>query len=333
MITKQLKSLLMIPSPNAPRPRPGAPTSAAAARSPSDAAGAARAEAPAPPEPSEAHAPRPTGEPAASRAPAVPSYLRAATDAPSPAAASISLVPEGMRHFKLHGTESSSDAPRGPALPFKAGDASTSMAHPEPRRSPPTPVDAASLVPPGMRGFTELRGTQPTSAAASGASVLPFGPPAPPEPARPAPPTAVLPALPVPPEPADAAAAMALVPKGMRGFTSLTGTHPTSGAPSGAPLPFASGPRAAPAASSIPAPVLSLEQYASLCADLAASPGDAEALFARYGLGRPEERAAVDAFWRDRLTRDPAAHRRWQELYSQHRSRSAPAGESRNEPR
>ncbi|WP_437717516.1 hypothetical protein WMF45_14555 [Sorangium sp. So ce448] len=340
MITKQLKSLLMIPSPNAPRPRPGAPTSAAAARAPSDAAGAARAEAPAPPEPSEAHAPRPTGEPAASRAPAVPSYLRAATDAPSPsaasispAAASLSLVPEGMRHFKLHGTEGSSDAPRGPALPFKVGDASTSTAHSEPLRSPPAPVDAASLVPPGMRGFTELRGTQPTSSAASGAPVLPFGPPALPEPARPAPPTAVLPALPAPPEPADPAAAIALVPKGMRGFTSLSGTHPTSGAPSGAPLPFASGPRAAPAAPSSPAPALSLEQYASLCADLAASPGDAEALFARYGLGRPEERAAVDAFWRDRLARDPAAHRRWQELYSQHRSRSAPAGESRNEPR
>ncbi|WP_437977838.1 hypothetical protein WMF11_14130 [Sorangium sp. So ce295] len=368
MITKQLKSLLMIPSPNAPRPRPGAPTSAAAARAPSEAAGAARADAPAPPEPSEAHAPRPTGEQAASRAPAVPSYLRAAADAPSPAAASISpaaasispaaasisLVPEGMRHFKLHGTERSSDAPRGPALPFKSGDASTSTAHAEPRRSPPAPVDAASLVPPGMRGFTELRGTQPTSAAASGAPVLPFGPPAPPEPARPAsptavlpalpappeparpaPPTAVLPAVPAPPEPADPAVAMALVPKGMRGFTSLTGTHPTSGAPSGAPLPFASGPRAAPAAPSAPppTPALSLEQYASLCADLAASPGDAEALFARYGLGRPEERAAVDAFWRDRLARDPAAHRRWQELYSQHRSRSAPAGESRNEPR
>ncbi|AUX21778.1 uncharacterized protein SOCEGT47_022660 [Sorangium cellulosum] len=121
----------------------------------------------------------------------------------------------------------------------------------------------------------------------------------------------------------------------MRGFTSLTGTHPTSGAPAAPALPFSPAARAAPDApsSAAPAPALSLEQYASLCADLAASPGDAEALFARYGLGRPEARLAVDGFWRDRLARDPAAHRRWRELYRQHRSRSSPAGKSPHDPR
>ncbi|KYF58727.1 hypothetical protein BE08_16215 [Sorangium cellulosum] len=88
-------------------------------------------------------------------------------------------------------------------------------------------------------------------------------------------------------------------------------------------MPFSSSAPAAPAAPSSPpsVPALSLEQYASLCAELAASPGNAEALFAHYGLGEPGARLAVDRSWRDRLARDPAAHRRWQELYWRHRAR------------
>ncbi|WP_437736672.1 hypothetical protein [Sorangium sp. So ce1335] len=267
MITKQLKSLLMIPSPNALRPRSSAlPQEAAAgARAPADVAGAARQEPPAPRDPGEA--PRPSGAPVPGRAPAVPSYLR---DAP---------VASGS----------------------------------EPAAKPADPI---SLVPPGMRGFGDLRGTQPTSGAASTAPVLPFGPPA-------------------PPVPATRAAEAAVVPRGMRHFTSLTGTHPTSGAPAAAVLPFSSAARATPAAPSSPpsAPALSLEQYASLCAELAVAPGDAEALFARYGLDRPDARLAVDRFWRDRLARDEAAHRRWQELYWQHRTRCSAAGNSPHEPR
>ncbi|WP_159396911.1 hypothetical protein [Sorangium cellulosum] len=326
MITKQLKSLLMIPSPNALRPRSPVPASEAAGRdcAPADRVGAARAEPHAPPREGEAPAPGPAGEPAPSRTPAVPSFLRASLDGPGSAAsdgptsdaAAMSAVPEGMRRFTLRGTAGISDAPRGPALPFKAGDESTSTAAPTPPRPAPRSADPASLVPPGMRGFTALRGTQPTSSAASTAPVLPFGPPAPPAPAKPA-------------------AASAEVPEGMRGFTSSTGTQPASGAPPAAVLPFSSSARrqASDAPASPPAAALSLEQYASLCAELAASPGDAEALFARYGLGQPEARLAVDSAWRDRLARDPSAHRRWQELYWQHRSRSSPARRDPNEPR
>ncbi|WP_437561942.1 hypothetical protein [Sorangium sp. So ce542] len=190
----------------------------------------------------------------------------------------------------------------------------------EPPRAPPAPApapaDPASLVPPGMRKFTDLRSTQPTSDAASSAPVLPFG-------------------LPAPPEPARLGAAAAEVPRGMRHFTSLTGTQPTSGAPAGAALPFSSSARAAPAApaGAPPGPALPLEQYAALCADLAVAPASAEALFAQYGLREPEARLAVDGFWRDRLARDQAAYQRWQELYWQHRSRSSPAGKSPNEPK
>ncbi|WP_433935703.1 hypothetical protein AB3662_13300 [Sorangium cellulosum] len=255
MITKQLKSLLMIPSPNALRPRSHAlpPEAAAGARAAAEVDGAARQEPSVPLDPG--GAPRALGELAPGRAPAVPSYLRAA----------------------------------------------------------PKPAEPASLVPPGMRGFGDLRGTHPVSGAASTAPVLPFGPPALPTPATPAAETAV-------------------VPRGMRGFTSLTGTHPTSGAPSAAVLPFSS---SAPAAPSSPpsVPALSLEQYASLCAELAVAPGDAEALFGRYGLGQPDARLAVDRFWRDRLARDEAAHRRWQELYWQQRARCSAVAKSPHEPR
>lgn len=251
MITKQLKRLLMVPSPHALRLRPHASTP----------------EAP-PPGSDEAPAPLSPSEPAPRRAPEVPSYLRA--------------------------------APPGPGLP----------------NPPPRPVDdPASLVPPGMRGFTDLRGTQPTSDAAARGPVLPFGPPIP------------------SPSPTAAGADAALVPEGMRGFTSLTGTHPVSEAPTAPVLPFSTGARPAPATPSSPAtaPALSLEQYASLCAELAATPDDAEALFARYGLGRPEARLAVDGFWRDRLARDPAAQERWQELYWHYRARSS--GKSPHDPR
>ncbi|KYF73347.1 hypothetical protein [Sorangium cellulosum] len=326
MITKQLKRLLMIPSPSALRPRSNAlpPEAAAGARAAIEVGGAARQEPSAPLDPGEA--PRSLGEPAPGRAPAVPSYLRAAPvvsgtelaarEAPVSGASSMSLVPEGMRHFTLRGTVGASDAPSGPALPFTARDASASTAQPEALRPAPRPTEPASPVPPGMRGFRELRGTQPASDAASTAPVLPFGPPA-------------------PPAPATSAAETAVVPRGMRGFTSLTGTHPTSGAPAAAVLPFSSSAPAAPVAPSSPpsAPALSLEQYASLCAELAVAPGDAKALFGLYGLAQPDVRLAVDRFWRDQLARDQAAHRRWQALYWQHRARCSAVKKRPHEPR
>ncbi|MGK4005975.1 hypothetical protein WMF31_25375 [Sorangium sp. So ce1036] len=313
MITKQLKRLLMLPSPNALRLRPPPSTQGATAL----------------PGLEDEPAPRPPGEPAPSRPPEVPSYLRAAPAASglaSPAASGLA-APAASGRASPAASGLAAPAASGLAAPAASGLASPAtsrLAAPASAGGPPRPVDdPASLVPPGMRGFTDLRGTQPTSDAAARAPVLPFGPPAPPL--------------------AGPVADSALVPEGMRGFTSLTGTHPISGAPAAPALPFASAARAAPDApssaapdapsSAAPAPALSLEQYASLCADLAASPGDAEALFARYGLGRPEARLAVDGFWRDRLARDPAAHRRWRELYWQHRSRSSPDGKSPHDPR
>jgi hypothetical protein len=58
-----------------------------------------------------------------------------------------------------------------------------------------------------------------------------------------------------------------------------------------------------------------LNAYASLCAELAAAPTDAEATFARYGLVLPEKRKAVDDAWKERLRRDPALYTQWQQFY------------------
>lgn len=64
-----------------------------------------------------------------------------------------------------------------------------------------------------------------------------------------------------------------------------------------------------------PLNVLSLAQYASLCAELAVFPEKTEGIFWRYGLGADEKRSAVDAAWKERLRHEPAAYDAWQELY------------------
>ena len=75
--------------------------------------------------------------------------------------------------------------------------------------------------------------------------------------------------------------------------------------PASPPLPFA------PAA----VPTLTLQQYASLCAELHVFSDRAEAIFHQYGLGSPGDRTSVDLAWRERLRRNPAEHQGWQALY------------------
>jgi hypothetical protein len=65
--------------------------------------------------------------------------------------------------------------------------------------------------------------------------------------------------------------------------------------------------------------VLSLSQYASLCAELAVFPWAAEGIFRRYGLETPQHRHAVDAVWKERLQRDREQHQAWQAMYRQYR--------------
>lgn len=89
--------------------------------------------------------------------------------------------------------------------------------------------------------------------------------------------------------------------------------------PKGPALPFqpasAQDPSPAPAT---PPPALTIEQYASLCAELGASPHQADAIFRRYGLESARERLEVDLGWQERLRRAPDEHRAWQDLYNRY---------------
>ncbi|MDI3284246.1 hypothetical protein [Polyangium sp. 15x6] len=60
---------------------------------------------------------------------------------------------------------------------------------------------------------------------------------------------------------------------------------------------------------------LTLEAHASLCAELARFPRDAEQIFARYGLASLEKRTAVDEAWKERLRQEPRLYQEWQQLY------------------
>jgi hypothetical protein len=113
----------------------------------------------------------------------------------------------------------------------------------------------------------------------------------------------------------------------------LGSTAPQLSMPNDRPLPFApslaqtslrldiprelvrSSAAGAVKASAGPVPELSLEAYASLCAKLAVSPGDAERIFERYGLASPDVRKAVDEAWKERLRREPKLYEEWQQLY------------------
>jgi hypothetical protein len=64
-----------------------------------------------------------------------------------------------------------------------------------------------------------------------------------------------------------------------------------------------------------------IAMYAALCAELAASPRDAESIFARYGLASRENRNAFDEAWKERLRRSPALYAEWQQLYREALSR------------
>jgi hypothetical protein len=69
-----------------------------------------------------------------------------------------------------------------------------------------------------------------------------------------------------------------------------------------------------------PLNVLSLAQYASLCAELTVFPEKSEEIFWRYGLDTSEKRSAVDAVWKERLRHERAVYDAWQELYRRYRA-------------
>lgn len=173
---------------------------------------------------------------AAAPAIAPPSMLPVSEPAPS---RESPWMPEGMRKFKdIHGTQLVTDAPKRPALPFDPTARPTIPAHSD---FGERPTHHGNLVPEGMRGFTDVHGTQVASTAPKGPA-LPF------EPSR--------------------------------------GVAP-------APLPANMG----------DLPALSLEQYASLCVDLAADPAKRPEILGRYRMSEDQQRR-VDASWQSRMAAD-----------------------------
>ncbi|MGK3999125.1 hypothetical protein [Sorangium sp. So ce1024] len=66
--------------------------------------------------------------------------------------------------------------------------------------------------------------------------------------------------------------------------------------------------------------MLSLEQHASMCAELAVAPDKGPEILARHGLTEAT-RAQVDEHWRARIAADARAGEAWQRAYALHRHR------------
>jgi len=135
---------------------------------------------------------------------------------------------------------------------------------------------------------------------------LPFVKPAPGAPARPGPQATPTPEPPVDQISAATAAAMRLALP----FVTSPDKARTATPPAAAP--------ATPLAPAGPTR-LTLEQYASVCAEIAVAPREARQIRAKYGMPDDATWSATDGAWQQRLSRDPALKARWIELASQFR--------------
>ncbi len=75
-----------------------------------------------------------------------------------------------------------------------------------------------------------------------------------------------------------------------------------------------------PELSNSPAPRLTLEQYASLCVEIAVFPQQVEAIFQRYGLVSQSQRLTMDLAWKERLRRDSTEYGKWHRLYQRYQA-------------
>lgn len=162
--------------------------------------------------------------------------------------------------------------------------------------APADPGPAA--LPPGMRGFLDMRSTQLSPEAPPITPALPFGGAAEPK----APELAAAP----PQRIAASPSPEALVPEGMRHFKSLTGTE-----------------------ISPPPPRLTLEQYARMCVELALYPAHRLEVLRRNGVD-DEQRSRLDAYWGARVREDVSVKAAWDRFYIEHWTRlRGPRGRDR----
>jgi hypothetical protein len=207
---------------------------------------------------------------------------------------------------ELFGTTTGSVMPTGPAVPFAPGSAP-----PQPSAPPPTAGPSATL-PQVKRAPAALTGTSLGTLPPRGPA-MPFAPGRPPgeAPAGTSGGVAIaaMPALPFDPNapshlPASGSPALPVRPP-----SKLSGTVDASAAPAGPQLPFAKAPEP-------PGPSgLSLEQYASLCVELALEPAKADETLLRYQL-TSEQRKALDTHWQGRIAAEPSVWMRFDQAYA-----------------
>jgi hypothetical protein len=214
-------------------------------------------------------------------APAAPLPFVASDTRRDPSEASPS-APAKRAPAAITGTSVGFVAPKGPALPFAPGAslAPSTAAGAILERAALTPAVAATIPPKAptvmLTGRRPSRDASPWAAdvrgtldgVAASEPVLPFDPNAPP----------------------TLSAPTGHVPSRRPG-SGLAGTIDATAAPAGPPLPFKS------AASPSSPTELSVEQYASLCVELAVESAKADEVLRRYRL-TPDERKALDEHWR-----------------------------------
>ena len=210
------------------------------------------------------------------------------TDLPDVFSAEMTLPPSTLEPLEIaknplpfqpaKATASSSAPPRN----HDVGDSPSSAPVTAPQRPVPPPEEALPFRP------------NPPDAHAHTSAAMPASQAAPAE--QPAETTLEGPIIAVEP-------ALPFNPPGASGQARMDDKEPPASPLAGSPRPSA--------------PSLTLEQYASLCAELAVFPTNAESIFAKYGLAALRDRLTTDLVWQERLRQDPASYRQWQESYKQ----------------
>jgi hypothetical protein len=166
-------------------------------------------------------------------------------------------------------------------------------------------------VPEGMRNFKDLRATELGSEAPQ-APALPFDPRATPRIAATSDSFEQRPQYGAP------------IPEGMRGFSDVRETQLTANLPGRPALPFDASrpamfvPVDAPITPGNPAE-LTLEQYASLCVELALSPATRPEILVRYWMN-DEAYRRVEANWQRRMAADPMVWMAWDRACAAYRA-------------
>lgn len=253
-----------------------------------------------------------------------------APPAPPPKAPQVKRPPAA-----LSGTSMAVVLPKGPALPFAGASSPPAPPPPQPQAGSVEPRSEASATPAVKRAPAALSGTSMAVVVPKG-PMLPFGG----APAGSSAHTAARPSAEASPWAADVVGtfdgvlprAEPAVPFDPGATPSLkpasageslaklagnpTGTIDKTTAPPAAPLPFA------PAE---PPPLgFSIQQYASLCVEIATAPDQVEAALLRYRI-TAEQRKTLDAYWQGRIAADPTVWMSFDRAYTAYKDWFAPS--------